>query len=135
MITVWITVRDGDPYAECRSPFEAREVIKTLPPFARQWDKPRKTWLIDARLAGVLADRLRGAGFTVDVITLPGQAEPPPAARGAGSSWCDLMYAALGVTLGDKVYAAIVRVLHPDAGGDTAAMQQLNVARDRAHGR
>lgn len=135
MSRVWITLRPGDPYAECRSPFEAREVIKTLPPFARQWDRPRKTWLIDARLAGVLADRLRGAGFDVDVITLPGQqAKPPPDARGS-RSWADAMYRELGVPLADKVFAAACRVLHPDAGGDTAAMQQLNAARDRAHGR
>ncbi len=59
----------------------------------------------------------------------------PPGIPLAAASWADGMYAELGVTLGDAVHRALVPVLHPDAGGDHAAMSVLNRARDRAHGK
>lgn len=118
---------------EVRSPFEARDVIKSLPAPARSWDKRRKLWLVDAGLAPILTVRLRDDGFAVDRVRprSSGTAVRPP----RSSTWADQMYAEVGPDLGDKAYQALVRVLHPDAGGDTEAMQSLNSARDRAHGR
>jgi hypothetical protein len=38
---------------------------------------------------------------------------------------------AVGPARIEPVHRALARVLHPDVGGDTALMQQLNAARDR----
>jgi hypothetical protein len=39
-------------------------------------------------------------------------------------------YRCLPERLREPVYKALVRVLHPDAGGDIKLMQELNAARD-----
>jgi hypothetical protein len=41
------------------------------------------------------------------------------------------MFAALGPEYGERAYRALVRVLHPDGGGDHQLMVDLNKARDR----
>ncbi|MGH3381346.1 MAG: hypothetical protein ACRDP6_42105 [Actinoallomurus sp.] len=130
-------VLDGlDAYV--RSPFDAKDVIKSMP--IRHWDAARKVWVIPADDVDELKAALEASGFNV-IVT--GEArrqerqryEPPPRnSRTNGSSWADAMFVALGPELSVKAYKALSRALHPDLGGSTEHMQILNAARDR-HGR
>ncbi|MFE9098519.1 hypothetical protein [Streptomyces sp. NPDC007264] len=132
--TVHIQVGRFD--AKVHSPFEAKDVIKDLPRTWRRWDKGEKCWIVELHAVDSLKSSLRMAGFTVQTTHQPGSerrySSPPPRAERNPDTWADSMYRALGKTLGDKAYKALVPVLHPDRGGDTVSMQQLNAARDKA---
>lgn len=52
------------------------------------------------------------------------------AAAASGQDWAEQLLGKLTPEQADKAYRALVRVLHPDVGGDHRLMQQLNVARD-----
>lgn len=45
-------------------------------------------------------------------------------------SWAEQLLSGCDPQLSEKVFKRLVTVLHPDAGGDTRLMQELNVARD-----
>lgn len=132
--TVHIQVGRSD--AKVHSPFEAKDVIKSLPRTWRAWDKEEKCWLIQLFAVDTLTESLRREGFTVRTTHDAGarrqSSTPPPRAERNADTWADSMYLALGKELGDKAYKALVPVLHPDRGGDTVCMQQLNAARDKA---
>lgn len=115
------------------SPFAAKEVIKALP--MRSWDKDRRCWTIPAVFLDELVDALRAAGFTT-VTTEKGEQEkqdrrPPPGPGSTTGTWADLLFTELGPDLGDRAFKALIKVVHPDTGGSTVLMQQLNIARDK----
>jgi hypothetical protein len=122
--------------AKVHSPFEAKDYIKDLPHRWRRWDKADKCWVVELHAVDLLESTLRLAGFTVRTTHQGGSGRqysaPPPRAERNPDTWADSMYKALGRALGDKAYKALVPVLHPDRGGDTVSMQQLNAARDKA---
>ncbi|MGW4876575.1 hypothetical protein ACWEPI_08465 [Streptomyces sp. NPDC004262] len=122
--------------AKVHSPFEAKDHIKDLPHRWRRWDKAEKCWVIELHAVDTLQSSLRAAGFTVRTTHQAGSERPrndwPRASARKPTTWADQMYTALGKELGDKAYKALVPVLHPDRGGDTMSMQDLNAARDRA---
>lgn len=131
--TVHIQVGRFD--AKVHSPFEAKDFIKDLPRTWRAWDKTEKCWVVELYAVDTLSATLRAAGFTVRTTHDAGarqQYSAPPRADRNADTWADSMYKALGKDLGDKAYKALVPVLHPDRGGDTVCMQQLNAARDKA---
>lgn len=132
--TVHIQVGTFD--AKVHSPFEAKDIIKELPHRWRRWDKDDKCWVVELHAVDSLKSSLRMAGFTVRTTHDAGSRQsyytPPPRTERSADSWADSMYRALGKELGDKAYKALVPVLHPDRGGDTVCMQQLNAARDKA---
>lgn len=134
MTVVHIEVGRSD--AKVHSPFDAKDIIKELPRTWRAWDKAEKCWLIQLFAIDTLTESLHAAGFTVrtthDAGARQRYSEPPPRAGRNTSTWADSMYQALGKELADKAYKALVPVLHPDRGGDTVCMQQLNAARDKA---
>lgn len=134
MSTVHIEVGRLD--AKVHSPFEAKDLIKELPRTWRHWDKAEKCWIVELHAVDTLVSTLSGAGFTVRTTRPAGGSRqysaPPPRAEREKPTWADSMYKALGKDLGDKAYKALVPVLHPDRGGDTTCMQQLNAARDKA---
>lgn len=122
--TVWISKQPGATVAHV-SCFEARQVVKALPVMRRRWDQTSKTWLVHVGVLDQLAVNLHAAGFRVmSDIKDSGALEKPT------GSWAMNMYTALGRDLGDQAYKQLVRVLHPDAGGDAEAMKELNRARD-----
>lgn len=88
-----------------------------------------RTWYIRPDWLPGLRAALRQIGWQI-IEPDPFTAPPKPAA----GTWADQMYAELTPGLAVRAYRALVAVLHPDAGGDVAAMQQLNAARDRANG-
>jgi hypothetical protein len=118
--------------AKVYSPFEAREAIKTLPRSWRSWDSEEKCWVIPVHAVAELTRALKLEGFTIMSRAGSGQRAESPRPQRSGESWADLMYASLGRELAGRAYKALVPVLHPDRGGATAAMQDLNAARDRA---
>lgn len=124
MEIVTITVK-ADGEALVRSPYGAKDLIKGMPD--RRWSKSGKYWVVPARDVPILRTVLETAGYHV-IVTQPEQPGEPHA---PGRSWAELMFSDLGPDLGEKAYKALVRVLHPDVGGSTAAMQGLNQARDR----
>lgn len=122
--------------AKVHSPFEAKDIIKSLPRTWRRWDKVEKCWVVELHAVDTLTSSLHAAGFTTRTTHESGSryrysAAPPRPERNT-DTWADSMYKALGKDLGDKAYKALVPVLHPDRGGDTVCMQQLNAARDKA---
>ncbi|MCG5220287.1 hypothetical protein [Streptosporangium sp. KLBMP 9127] len=128
--TVRIVI-DGDT-AKVYSPFQAKDIVKAIP--GSRWLKTEKVWTIPSIFVGNLHADLIKARFWVEVIRTEKSAPPPPPGtrRTSGGTWAEAMFAALSPELGEKAFRALTRVLHPDAGGSTEAMQVLNVAHDRA---
>ncbi|MEU6344456.1 hypothetical protein ABZ883_26310 [Streptomyces sp. NPDC046977] len=133
MSSVHIEVGPFD--AKVHSPFEAKDVIKDLPRTWRRWDSDAKCWIVQLHAVDTLRQQLQAEGFTVRTTHGAGARQekqtPPPRTSRTASTWADAMYTALGQDLAAKAYKALVPVLHPDGGGDTVAMQQLNAARDQ----
>lgn len=130
-----VTINVSGRNATVRSPFEAKDLIKTLP--VRSWSAEQKCWVIPAGDVEILRFMLKHAGFTVVVNGTPSNQrhnEPPHGNHTSTDTWADRMFVALGPDLSIAVYKALSRVLHPDTGGSTEHMKVLNAARDR-HGR
>ncbi|MFI6477384.1 hypothetical protein ACIBH1_05590 [Nonomuraea sp. NPDC050663] len=126
-------VVDGSE-ALVRSPFEAKDLIKSMPD--RKWSPADKAWVIPADDVVDLQAVLSASGYQV-IVTHKQKAkqerrEQPRTGRSTNQTWADLMLASLTPDLAEKAFKALTRVLHPDIGGSTEAMQILNAARDRA---
>ncbi|MGH3099296.1 MAG: hypothetical protein ACRDMV_25225 [Streptosporangiales bacterium] len=135
MSVVTITINGLD--AKVRSPFSAKDLVKSMP--IREWSPAERVWIIPAFEVDDLVAILEADGYRVVVTRRNGeqqqkqQHQPPPGRNGSGKTWADDMFLTLGPDLGEKAFKALVRAIHPDLGGSTTAMQQLNAARDR-HG-
>ena len=147
-----ITIDKIDEFwAEVRFPFNQGLVstIKQLP--MRKWDAEGKCWIIPTTSIETLC--------TLFMATMRGSAEPYPimiggipweplknrrqedfwsnkntTGGGGGSSPSGgnpfaALFAALPADLRSKAYVALAKVVHPDAGGNTQLMQQLNAAK------
>jgi hypothetical protein len=109
------------------------DIVKTVP--GRQWVKAEKYWAIPARSVDLCADALRAAGQVVYVTRPDGSTwtsgRQTHGTRGTPDpDWAASLLAAVGSDLQDAAYRALSKVLHPDVGGDTRLMQDLNRARD-----
>lgn len=124
---VTLTIRP-DGRAEVRSPFSAKETIKeSVPPWLREWDKPRRCWIIAGSEAAELAQALRLAGFQVSVTdTRPKAAPPPPPRR----SWVEQAFDACPAALRPKLRRALMGIFHPDIGGSPELAQEINRVAD-----
>lgn len=100
-----------------------------VPSFARTYDPATKTWQIDD-LYGNEAIALAGVWFELTVVDM----RKPKTAPSTGAGWAALLFAAIPERLREPVFRALIKVLHPDRDGDTAAMQQLTAAYDRSRG-
>lgn len=115
------------PAAYISSPYEAKNVIKELP--KRRWDKTRRRWVIPVTDIDLALKALRHVGYHVEVL---GRPETPPAPSNRDQrTWADLMFMALPERFHTAAFTALSKILHPDIGGDTSAMQALNTARDK----
>lgn len=119
MVTIKIKRLDR-AYAAVLSPFSAKDDVKALP--SARWDKTIRAWVILSLNVEGAARDLRRLGYAVELegfrtVDTPRVNEP----------W-EAMFSAVPVALRAKTYRALVKVLHPDAGGDLAAMQALTVA-------
>lgn len=148
--------------AKVYSPYspERVEIIKNLP--TRLWSKTEKCWAFPAAYVDRLAAALTAFGDTVtitgtrpttstnntrtggtttalerenqrlrqEIIRLKNQL-----ADATRANWAEELLRRCDKELGDKVYKALSRTVHPDVGGNTQLMQQLNAARDTTGGR
>jgi len=97
-----------------------------------------RTWtLTDPEVADIVAARARALGCTVRHDHPPRAATPPPPPPGSpsrstgASPWAEQLFAAVGPDRAESVFKALTRVLHPDVGGDTELMKELNAAREK----
>ena len=135
MTTARLIVEAGQ--VQVFAPYALKEIIKSLP--NRRWDKLGKCWIIPVRHADLCGNALRAAGCEVFLTRPDGtpwtSGRPDAGHRSTpGPDWAEGLLDAVGPQRIDKVYRALSRVLHPDAGGDMQLMQQLNIARDKATG-
>lgn len=129
--TVHILI-DGE-YAKVFSPFAVKDLVKSTP--GARWVAAEKAWIIHAAYVPSLQTALTRARYWVDITRTEkktSRTPQPPTGRASSGTWADDMFATLPAALGEKAFRALSRVLHPDAGGSTEAMQVLNVAHDRA---
>ena len=98
-------------------------IVKTVPSYARSWQPTSKVWIIDRPYAVQLAADFARMGHIVTGIETSRQREVPD------DDWAKLLFRRVGSGKTDIVYRALSRVLHPDVGGDTQLMQELNDAR------
>ncbi len=122
--------------AKAYVPYDLREVVKSFR--CKRWDPVGKHWTVSVEFVDALANALRAAGVTV-FVTCPDGTPWKSGATGhghratPGDDWADGLFAAVGPDRVDLVFRALSRTLHPDAAaGDTALMQELNGARERA---
>lgn len=121
--------------AKAYVPFDLREIVKSFP--GKRWDSIRKHWTVPVDFVDALADALRVAGCEV-FITHPNGASWTSGSTSHGTrstpaaDWADQLFSAVGPDLAETVFKALTKALHPDTGGDTVLMQQLNAARERA---
>lgn len=123
MTAVFIEIDAGEATITCAYDPDVVDTIKRLPAPHRSWDRDRRVWLIREGYVSALASWLRADGH--DVTVGAGEADPLP------ENWGDALFEAVGDGLIEPVYRALSRILHPDIGGDTQLMQELNAARDR----
>lgn len=120
-------IDDGGPRLRLRTQFDRAfvdEFKASLPPWRRSWDQDGKFWSFDRDQVDRVCSLLRAHGYRYRVSG--SGAEPAPWNR---AGWAETMFAALPAELHTAVYRALAHVLHPDRGGDAAAMQALNDAR------
>ena len=122
---ILFTTSDDDPdYTTVRFNYDpvAVEVMKSVP--VHRGDPVAKQWATESSWVELLAKRFHEKGFSVAV---DGELWQPPDMTVLGSPICGL-FQALPAHLRRPAYLALSRVLHPDAGGGTELMQELNKA-------
>jgi hypothetical protein len=94
--------------------YDDRELAKALP--GRRWDKHLKCWRVSTMFraeAEALINQLNGGidQHLVDALAT--------------------MFQALPASLRGTTYKSLIKIWHPDVGGDTPAMQALTAAWER----
>lgn len=126
--TAW--ARRYDAHAELHLPYDVagREALKaTVPAAARVWSKACKCWHVQEPF---VAPALRVAGEHFGPVAVADLRLPVPTAR-ERVDWAQATYDALPERLRRPAYRALLRVLHPDKGGDVRLTQRLNDVFDR----
>jgi hypothetical protein len=149
-----VRIEVGPVVAEVHSGYDpARiEIIKSIP--GRTWDKDGKFWKIPTSRVGSLKAALEANGDQVQVIGGVAQGRSAEsdaiiarlerekqrlqqenirlknAQASSAQSWAEQLLCRLDPEQSEKAYRALSRILHPDVGGNTALMQQLNARRD-----
>lgn len=108
------------------------ELIKTtIPKHLRGYDKTSKTWTIKSRSASWAFIRAaEQMGHTVHVTGDRDYRPPKPSAAPAGT-WADDLLKRAPRAARKKIIQHLSRDLHPDAGGDTELMSELNRAAEK----
>lgn len=111
-----------------RAPYELKDELKAFN--GAHWNPVHRVWMLERWHLQELLALLRYRRIPFDVLRLDG--EPAAQPRRTGSpSWPEALFAALPAHLREPAYKALVKVLHPDVGGDHLAAQALNVAWDK----
>jgi hypothetical protein len=108
------------------------ELIKDIPGWARSWNPTGKQWILtDTRYLSGLLLQLSLHGHPTVTTGRPAGHKPPRPRSAPPETWADALFEAVGQHRIEPVHRALVKILHPDVGGDTSLLQDLNVARDR----
>jgi hypothetical protein len=120
---ILITTLD-DESASVRFNYDAElvRIMKSVP--VHRWDSEQKQWTTESSWVELLAKRFTEKGFSV---AIDGELWRPPDPKVLAPP-LEAFFKALPVHLRVPAYKALVRVLHPDTGGDNEWMQQLNKA-------
>ncbi len=126
-----ILMRQPDGTARLYTPFDADfvdDLKARIPARLRRWDKPDKCWVVSATgidRAKIIA--IRFYGHVEDI--------PPPSPQ--SNAVAVTPFAVLHLTpdapadLVPIVYRHLAKAFHPDRGGDTRQMQQINEAYEK----
>jgi hypothetical protein len=116
-----------DDYSTVRFRYDETciEIIKSVP--VHRWDRDRKLWTTETSWVQLLAKRFHDKGFQV---AIDNELWKPPDMK-ALSPPLQALFDVLPAHLRRPAYKALSKVLHPDAGGDTELMKQLNQANER----
>ena len=79
-------------------------------------------------LFGDRAERLVRRHFPHVDVEHEQRTPPPRTSSATGAEWPVAMFDEIPDTLRQPVYRALIKVLHPDAGGDLAATKKLTTA-------
>lgn len=109
-----------------RSPYEAKDEIKTLPWHLREWDADRKVWWVDAAAMDDLAARLDDAGYRVRRSGGPGAVAP----RAQSADWVSGAFRDCPPGGRERLRRGLMAAFHPDAGGDEETAKRINVVAD-----
>lgn len=111
------------------APYEVGQIMKFALPRSgdRRWDPLRRCWVIEPRAADYPEVILVELCDHVELI----DTTPPPPQR-ACHSGAEHLLRDLPARLRRPAALALVKVLHPDVGGDHEAMVALNAAMERA---
>jgi hypothetical protein len=98
-------------------------LVKTVPAWARSWDRTTRQWQIHPDYADELADAMRQCGCEVIGID--------DAPSRADLSWAQALFRRVGAIRADAVFRALTKVLHPDnpVTGNPQLQRELNAAR------
>lgn len=112
------------------------EVVKSLPRGTRLWDAGRRIWVVDVDYVDMLVDAFTDEGCQVRVSRYgagsAGTGRPSdPSGSARTTEPFDALFASLPPDLARRAYRALVKVCHPDTGGDTAVCQRLTQAAAR----
>jgi hypothetical protein len=121
--TIWTDDTTG--LTALRFTYDATTVqrLKTgIPKESRRWDPDRKLWLIDPPHEPT-ARRILGLP--------PKTPKPKTRQPTAIDTAVTAMFDNLPTHLHDATYKALIRIWHPDIGGDTRATQALNAWRTK----
>jgi hypothetical protein len=113
-----------DEYSTVRFNYdpEAVEIMKSVP--VHRWSREDKRWTTEASWVELLAKRFTEKGYAV---AIDGEVWRPPDPKVLAPP-LEAFFRALPAHLRGPAYKALVRVLHPDTGGDNEWMKQLNKA-------
>jgi hypothetical protein len=126
VVVILITTLDDD-YSTVTFRYDPRavEIMKSVP--VHRWNGQDKEWTTETSWVQLLAKRFHDNGYSVAV---DGDLWSPPDIKALSSPILSL-FDALPAHLKQPVYRALSKVLHPDVGGDTELMKELNKAIER----
>lgn len=121
--------RRHDQFAELHfayNPGLVAALKHAVPWTARRWHPDVKCWTVEEPFVDKALHLIEPV--QVHDLRQPSTAPRPPSA----SPWAQVLHDALPERFRQPVYRAVLRVLHPDVGGDTQLAQELNDAFRRA---
>jgi len=121
---------DGITLRTPYQPLFVEQLKAEIPGWARRWNSERKTWVVDLFFRAEALDICR-RHFSQVLTDDRRTRQQQRTSRGHGPDWATELFAALPEHLHQPVYRALAKTLHPDIGGDPAAMKLLTAAYDK----
>lgn len=117
-------------FAAIRSPYDpgfVDDLKEYIPAGFRRWDREERVWLVKEPYVNDALDICNEYGQ----VTLIDQRVPVDVSSARDQEWAEAMFAAVPEHLRRPAYRALVKVLHPDQGGDKDVFTALQLAYER----